>query len=134
MKPKFTQALTGSCFAMALLLQSHVSVANVTVNNEDPKEKEAKPTPALKATASRNNSSVKIYPDIFKRVMHVVAKDDNYGKGLDFFVFDLEGTLVEHYKMKSGDHEKITGLKRGKYVFRVFAGDEETASGNFDIR
>ncbi|MBC7949428.1 MAG: hypothetical protein H7Y42_16195 [Chitinophagaceae bacterium] len=137
MKQKFTLVITGTCIVLsAILMQSFVS-ASVKTAGEDPKEKERKEgkmNVAAKSAASRNNSSVKIYPDIFKRVMHVVAKDDNDGQGLDFFVFDLEGTLMQHYKMKSGDHQKITGLHRGKYVFRVFAGDEETATGNFDIR
>jgi hypothetical protein len=134
MKRKFTHVITGTCFVLAMLIQSNAAIAN-TANEDDPKSKETKEVKAAaKATASRNNSSVKIYPDILRRVMHVVAKDDNEGQGLDFFVFDLQGTLVQHYKMKSGDHEKIAGLKRGKYVFRVFAGDDETATGNFDIR
>ena len=64
--------------------------------------------------------------------MHVVAKDNE--ADVDFFVFDLEGTIVKHYRMKSGDHEDISGLARGKYVFRVFSGDQETAMGNIDIR
>jgi hypothetical protein len=52
--------------------------------------------------------------------MHVVAKD-NEGKEIDFFVFDLEGSLVQHYKMKGKDHNKMTGLSRGTYVYRVLA-------------
>jgi hypothetical protein len=134
MKLKFTHVITGSFFALATLAQPYASMAN-TGSIDDPKTKDIKDVKtAAKATASRNNSSVKIYPDIVRRVMHVVAREDNEGKGLDFFVFDLEGTLVQHYKMKTGEHQKIAGLKRGKYVFRVFAGDEETATGNFDIR
>jgi hypothetical protein len=133
MKLKSTQAIAGICIAITMLMQSFVSQAtegdNGTLN-----EKEKKEVKKATATASRNNSSVKIYPDILKRVMHVVARDDNDGKGIDFFVFDVEGTLVNHYKMKSGDHEKLNDLKRGKYVFRVFSGDEETATGSFDIR
>jgi hypothetical protein len=134
MKQKFTKLFTGSCFALAMLIHPYASVAN-TAKIDDPKDKTKKEVKkTTKVSASRNNSSVKIYPDILKRVMHVVAKDDNDGAGIDFFVFDLEGTLMNHYKMKSGEHQKITGLERGKYVFRVFSGDEETASGNFDIR
>jgi hypothetical protein len=86
-----------------------------------------------KTFASLNNSSVKIYPDVVKRDMHVVAKE-NDGKPIDFFVFDVEGALVQHYKMKAKDHNKISGLARGTYVYRVFSGDEETAAGNFQIR
>jgi hypothetical protein len=129
MKTKFTQGFTGSCLALTMML----SLAAPGAIDDPEKEKKA----AKKATtvsASRNNSSVKIYPDALKRVMHVVAKDDNNGQGIDFFVFDLQGTLLHHYKMKAGDHQKLTDLERGKYVFRVFAGDEETAAGNFDIR
>ena len=86
-----------------------------------------------KAFSSRNNSSVKIFPDAIKRIMHVVAKE-NEGKEIDFFVFDLQGTLLHNYKMKAKDHMKIEGLARGTYIYRVFCGDQETATGNFEIR
>lgn len=82
---------------------------------------------------SRNNHAVKIYPDLIKKTMHVIAKENN-GKKIDFFVFDLQGVLMKHYRMEEGDHEKIAGLKRGKYIYHVFCGDEETATGKFDIR
>src|SRR5256885_11521669 len=124
MKPKFTRLF--SCLVLCMLMQSTVSFAS-GVNNEDPKEK--KEVRKAKVSSSRNNSSVRIYPDIVKRVMHVVAKD-NEGTGIDFFVFDLEGTIVKHYKMQSGEHHKLNDLERGKYIFRVFSGDEETAMGN----
>lgn len=132
MKLKFTHVITGISFAVALLMQP-VSVLASGEKNEDTKEKEKKEVKKAKVSSSRNNSSVRIYPDMLKRVMHVVAKD-NEETPIDFFVFDLEGTIVKHFKMKSGAHEKLADLERGKYVFRVFSGDEETASGNFDIR
>ena len=88
---------------------------------------------AKSSFASLNNSAVKIYPDAVKRDMHVVAKE-NDGKEIDFFVFDLQGTLVQNYKMKAKDHYRLTGLSRGTYVYRVFSGDEETATGRFEIR
>jgi hypothetical protein len=86
-----------------------------------------------KGMSSRNNSAVKIYPDILTRDMHVIAKD-KLAKELDFFVFDLQGTLVQNFKMKQKDHIKISGLARGKYIYRVFSGDTETAAGQFEIR
>lgn len=96
---------------------------------EDPVKKKAK----SKSFSSLNNNSVKIYPDALKREMHVVAKS-NDGKVIDFFVFDLQGTLVQNYKMKAREHNLISGLSRGTYVYRVFSGDEETAAGKFEIR
>ena len=100
---------------------------------EDKPVKKDKLKAKTKTFSSLNNSSVKIYPDVVKRDMHVVAKD-NDGREIDFFVFDVEGTIVQHYKMKAKDHNKLSGLARGKYVYRVFNGDEETAAGNFEIR
>ena len=128
MKLKSTQALA---FALTLCMTLQTSASfSMGKGNDDPKDK--KEVKKAKVSSSRNNSSVKIYPDIFKRVMHVVAKDSD--QPIDFFVFDLEGTLLKHYRMNGGDHQKIDDLARGKYVFSVFAGDEETASGNIDIR
>jgi hypothetical protein len=87
----------------------------------------------LKSLSAMNNSSVRIYPDIIKRDMHVVAKS-NIGGEIDFFVFDVEGTMLQHYKMKEKDHYVVSGLERGRYTYRVFKGDEETATGDFQIR
>ncbi|MEI9944746.1 MAG: T9SS type A sorting domain-containing protein [Chitinophagaceae bacterium] len=91
--------------------------------------------PAGKArttVTSRNNHAVRIYPDPVRRMMHVAAKDN--GKDIEFFVFDVQGTLMRHFKIASGEREKITGLERGKYIYNVFSGDEETAAGEFEIR
>jgi hypothetical protein len=130
MKLKITQSVICVSIALCMMMQPSVSFSAGTINDGPNEKKEVKKG---KVTSSRNNSSVRIYPDILKRVMHVVAKN-NEGTDVDFFVFDLEGTIVKHFKMKSGDHEKMTDLERGKYVFSVFSGDEETATGNFEIR
>lgn len=117
----------------AMLMMAQPVHAKATPFGED------EPAPAkakVKTTTStsRSNSIVKIYPDIIQRAMHVVVKEDNEGAPVDFFIFDLHGTLVQNSRMKQRDHLKITGLARGKYIYRVFAGDTETASGEFEIR
>ncbi len=104
----------------------------VNPGEEEPAKK-SKKTKAAKGFSSLSNNSVKIYPDAVKRDMHIIAKE-NDGKEIDFFVFDLQGTLVQNYKMKAKDHNRITGLARGTYMYRVFCGDEETAAGKFEIR
>jgi hypothetical protein len=145
MKPTSTFVLKTKALIVAMGLTAGLFVAQpaqakakpyVSFENIDEKKKPGEEEPAKAAknvSSSRNNNSVKIYPDIIKRKMHVVAKD-NDGKEIDFFVFDLQGTLVQNFKMKEKDHMKIAGLARGKYVYRVFSGDEETASGQFEIR
>lgn len=94
---------------------------------------EKNPTAKTRSSSSLNNHAIKIYPDAISRAIHVVAKE-NEGKKIDFFIFDLQGELMKHYKLDEGDHEKITGLRRGKYIYHVFCGDEETANGKLDIR
>jgi hypothetical protein len=111
------------------------SYGTLTANpgEEEPAKKTKADRAKDRAFSSWNNSSVKIYPDALKRMMHVTAKQ-NDGKQVEFFVFDLEGTLVQNYKLKSRDHVRIQGLAKGSYVYRVFSGDEETAAGKFEIR
>ena len=142
MKSNFTlnPFITLSLLAGLLLVQPAFAIGKpfkkyTIANNNEPAEENAikKEKAKVKAFSSRNNSSVKIYPDIIKREMHVVAKE-NEGKNVDFFVFDLQGTLMQNYKLKAKDHFRITGLTKGTYVYRVFCGDEETASGKFEIR
>jgi hypothetical protein len=116
-------------FAIGKPARNFSALKNIPGEGEPGKKGKTK----SKSFSSRNNSIVKIYPDALKRIMHIVAKE-NAGKEIDFFVFDLEGTLLYNYKMKAKDHIKIEGLARGSYVYRVFSGDEETAAGNFEIR
>jgi hypothetical protein len=114
-------------------MQPHDAAATVMKNPVANSVGEEKPVKTDRVNSSRNNNAVKIYPDIVQKAMHVVAKD-NDGKEIDFFVFDMDGTLMKHYKMTDGDHKKLSGLSRGKYIYHVFCGDEQTATGKFDIR
>jgi hypothetical protein len=128
-------SLCAALFAQPVLAETKpvkFSLASIEPEKEEPVKKKNK-TKAEKNFTSLNNSSVKIYPDVLKREMHVVAKD-NDDKLVDFFVFDVNGTLLQNYKMKAKDHYRITGLARGTYVYRIFCGDEETAAGKFEIR
>ena len=134
MNRKFTLSVASYICLTILAIQPYSSIARVRKSGTEAEIKEEeKPSIKTRVSSSRNNAAVKIYPDVIKKAMHVVAKE-NDGKEIDFFVFDLEGTLLKHYKMKDGDHKKINGLERGKYIYHVFCGDDETATGKFDIR
>jgi hypothetical protein len=122
---------TGVFFTQPLLAMENPVKNKVGITRNPGEEEPAKKK--AKAFTSHNNSSVKIYPDALKREMHVVAKN-NDSQVIEFFVFDLQGTLLQNYKMKAKEHYRITGLARGTYVYRVFNGDEETAAGKFEIR
>ena len=137
--PKFITAaalcICAGILSVTPMMATGRSVVNYSPGGEEPKEETTKKTKVKKdrSNSSRNNNSVRIYPDVLKRDMHVVAKE-NDGKMIEFFVFDLEGTLIQNYKMKAKDHVRLSGLSRGKYQYRVFCGDVETAAGNFEIR
>jgi Secretion system C-terminal sorting domain len=140
MKTKCTQkktALFVLCISAALVLTTPLfSAAKPVINlrivtgEEVPAKKNKS---RVKSLSYRNNVSVKIYPDPIKKMMHVVAKA-NKSKEIDFFLFDMEGTLLRNYKLKAKEHIRIQGLQKGSYIYRVFCGDEETASGNFIIK
>jgi hypothetical protein len=136
MKPQTKSYVVSLIFSLTMGLMTVHAAEPLPVKKisfpgeEEPaKKKKGKSKPVY----SMNNASVKIYPDAFKRSMHVIAKESESQK-LEFFVFDLQGTLVQNHKMNAKDHIKIEGLARGSYIYRVFSGDEETASGKFEIR
>ncbi len=121
-----------------LMGHSNTAQANASTRMEVPKKGPGEDEPKKKAgnntlSSSLNNPTVKIFPDVIKREMHVVAKE-NDGREIDFFVFDLQGQLARQFRMKAREHARISGLARGKYIYRVFAGDVEKASGELEIR
>lgn len=115
--------------ALCILISSaHTKAMNSTSNGggEDPKKDKTKPH------VYHNNSTVKIFSPGTKKGLHVKAKRNR--RMIDFFVFDLEGNLVQNYRMRSKDQKKLIGLKKGVYIYRVFCGDEEEVSGKIDIK
>jgi hypothetical protein len=86
-----------------------------------------------KERSSKTYTEVKVYPDIFKKAMHVVAKGNNE-KELEFLVFDMDGKMVLSYKLKTGERKMITGLQKGNYMYHVFCGDEYLESGKIQFR
>ncbi|MGB3007898.1 MAG: T9SS type A sorting domain-containing protein [Chitinophagaceae bacterium] len=135
----FTQPLLAVILTMLccnlLLLQCGIASGNSNKKYLAARIEPVKEEPAKKSGtfSARNNNAVRIHPDIIKREMHVIAKE-NDGKEINFFVFDLQGTLMQHFKMKYKDHYRLQGLEKGVYIYRVFCGDEETVSGKFEIR
>jgi len=89
--------------------------------------------PAKKEKSFRNQNVVKVYPDIMKREMHVIAKS-GIEKEIEFMVFDINGNMVLNYKMKPGERKTITELKKGSYMYHVFAEDEYLTTGKIVFR
>ena len=89
--------------------------------------------PAKKEKSFRNQNVVKVYPDIVKKEMHVLAKS-GIEKEIEFMVFDINGNMVLDYKMKPGEKRTINELKKGSYMYHVFAEDEYLTTGKIVFR
>ena len=89
--------------------------------------------PAKKEKSFRNQNVVKVYPDMVKKEMHVMAKS-GIEKEIEFMVFDINGNMVLDYKMKPGEKRTINELKKGSYMYHVFAEDEYLTTGKIVFR
>ena len=89
--------------------------------------------PGKKEKSFKNQNVVKVYPDAIRKAMHVVARSGN-AKEIEFLVFDINGNMVLNYKMKAGERRTITELKRGSYMYHVFAEDEYLTTGKIVFR
>ena len=89
--------------------------------------------PAKKEKSFKNQNVVKVYPDIMKKEMHVMAKS-GIEKEIEFMVFDINGNMVLDYKMKPGEKRTINELKKGSYMYHVFAEDEYLTTGKIVFR
>jgi len=83
--------------------------------------------------SARKTKPVKIYPDPFTRAFHVVSNNTNEGR-IDFYVFDLDASLINNHRLEPGEHIKIRGLEKGTYMYQVFDGDEMTESGKLEVK
>ena len=89
--------------------------------------------PAKKEKSFRNQNVVRVYPDIIRKEMHVTAKQ-GMDKDIEFMVFDINGNMVLNYKMKPGEKRTISELKKGSYMYHVFADDEYLTTGKIVFR
>jgi len=133
MKIIFTQQFFGKLVITCILFITAITFSTCSIVESVPSStKSIKKEPVSeKKLKIPGDNVVKIYPDAFKRILHVKSLVET---PLDFYVFDLEGTLELHYKMIGKEHKKITSLKRGYYTYQVFEGDAMTDSGKINIK
>jgi len=116
------------CAVTVKPVAAHTAKIAVAQKNTDDDKK-----PAKKEKAFKNQTAVKIFPDAIKKTMHVVARSGNK-KDIDFLVFDISGNMVLDYKMKAGERKTISDLKKGSYMYHVFADDEYLMTGKIVFR
>jgi hypothetical protein len=118
---KFLLLMTVTCTVGKSLCASN-NVCKITKDFDDDKK------PARKERSFKNENAVKVFPDVVKKAMHVIARPGNR-KEIELLVFDISGNMVLNYKMQAGERKTITDLKKGSYMYYVFADDEYLMTG-----
>lgn len=76
----------------------------------------------------------------------IIALDPNPNRGMlhvkntstdinevQFYVFDLEGVMIENIKLTRNERKKISGLNKGTYMYEVFNEDESIERGKIIV-
>lgn len=84
----------------------------------------------IKVSAMKNNV-VKLYPNPSYGKISVSA--NSKGK-LNFYIFDLEGTLVYQTVLNKNERKTIENLAKGMYTYDVFEKDESIEEGKIIIK
>lgn len=114
-----------------LVLSAHTSFDNAEIYKTQ-RIVERKSISAESRSKKERKNLIKIVHNPENNSVRVVVKDIP-GETIDFYVFDLEGTMVINYKLKSKEKKVITHLEKGAYTYNVFSGDEETDFGRLVI-
>jgi hypothetical protein len=123
-QPLWMRILLFAFLIVAVTLLSKRSAANSLYGDDEKKPKKEK---------AATSSAVKVFPDAFKKAMHVVSKSSNE-KEVNFFVFNNDGTMVLSYKLKKGERKIIAGLPKGYYTYQAFCDDIAAGSGKMQFR
>ena len=54
-------------------------------------------------------------------------------KEVHFYVFDLDGVMIENIRLRTCEVKKITGLSKGVYLYDVFEKDESIERGKIIV-
>lgn len=126
---KILLLITIICLAQTKLLAAN----NANEIFFDKKNFEEDKNPAKKEKSFKNQNAVKVFHDAIKKKVHVIARP-GIKKEIDFLVFDINGNMVLNYKMKAGERKTIGELKKGSYMYHVFAEDEYLMTGKIVFR
>jgi hypothetical protein len=92
-------------------------------------------SPTIKNFAPRHRRDIiKIYPNPSSNGTIHIASNQTDDKELQFYVFDIEGTLMHNIKLSAKTKKTITGLQRGVYMYDVFSNDESIERGKIIVK
>ncbi len=76
---------------------------------------------------------IKIYPGANQEVLFFNASGED-GKVYQFYLFDLDGTLVKQTQIRNKQTSIITNFNKGCFTFEIFSDDEHIENGTLTIK
>lgn len=73
-----------------------------------------------------------IDPNPSNGLVHVKNTSENI-REVQFYVFDLDGVMIENLKLISNERKKISELSKGTYIYEVFNKDESIERGKIIV-
>ena len=86
------------------------------------------------STIQDKKISVRIYPNPSPNGTVYISSNHNSDQEIQFYVFDLEGTMMHNFKLHSKGKQTITGLRKGVYMYDVFKDDESIERGKIIVK
>jgi hypothetical protein len=78
--------------------------------------------------------NVRIYPNPSPNGTIYISSNHNSDKEIQFYVFDLEGTMMHNITLNAKGKKTITGLRKGVYMYDVFSDDESIERGKIIVK
>lgn len=60
--------------------------------------------------------------------------DARHDEKLHFYLFDLEGTLISQVVLNSNEKSVVNNIKKGTYIYTVFANDTSIEEGKLTFK
>ena len=79
-------------------------------------------------------TNIRIFPNPSLNGVLYINHSDHRLKEVQFYVFDLEGTMMHNMKLKEKEKKQISGLKKGVYMYDVFYNDESIDRGKIIVK
>jgi hypothetical protein len=77
---------------------------------------------------------IKIFPDPKDNGTVYVSLLNEKNQDLQFYMFDLDGKLIDNFHLKTKTINKIDRLHKGIYMYDVFKNDESIERGSVEIK
>lgn len=82
----------------------------------------------------KKEAFIKIYTDPTTNGTLCVSLLNEKNQDLQFYMFDLEGKLIDNFFLKTKTIKKIDQLRKGIYMYDVFKNDESIERGSVELK